>query len=282
MSNIHGLSSFNNNSSDDDNNSDENNNRYVGGVSARGGGSGLAVEPNTNDNDILNRIRANAEEGQPSSSSPPSGSANTRRRMITMYRSGFTIDDGSFRRLDDPSNAEFLRDLARGVTPRELYEGSNEDGSARGVGNMEVGLVDKRNMEYEDDQNRGGAGGSAAAATATPAAFSGAGQSLGSSVTSSSEGVITPSSDTKTAPTADESKPQTTIQIRLLNGKRLIVKCNLDDTVQTLVLHIEASGSAGEDNYVLRGGYPPKVLTDLNKSIEESGLKGAQVIQKKA
>ena len=238
----------------------------------------MAVEPNTNDNDILNRIRANAEEAQPSSSSPPSGSANTRRRMITMYRSGFTIDDGSFRRLDDPSNADFLRDLARGVTPRELYEGSNEDGSARGVGNMEVGLVDKRNIEYEDDQNRGaGAGGGGA----TPTAFSGAGQSLGSSVTSS-EGVITPSSDTKTAPTADESKPQTTIQIRLLNGKRLIVKCNLDDTVQTLVLHIEASGSAGEDNYVLSGGYPPRVLTDLNKSIEESGLKGAQVIQKKA
>merc|ERR1719223_1737446 len=137
-------------------------------------------------------------------------------------------------------------------------------------------------MEYEDDQNRGGSGGgSAAAATSTPPAFSGAGQSLGSSVTLS-EGVITPSSDAETAPKADESKPQTTIQIRLLNGKRLIVKCNLDDTVQTLVLHIEASGSAGEYKYVLSSGYPPQVLTDLNKSIEESGLKGAQVIQKKA
>ncbi len=241
--------------------------------------------------------------------------------MITMYRSGFTIDNGPFRRLDDPSNADFLRDLARGITPRELFEdgtgtgtGTTEgsgsgSGSPSPNGDMEVGLVDKRHMEYEDDKNRtgGGAGGSSSSATTTTTAFSGVGQSLGASETSSPvDGIINVAgagADTATGadadadakpPAVDESKPTTTIQIRLLTGKRLIVKCNLDDPVRTLVLHINAAmagaaaavgaaaASGAGESYVLSSGYPPRVLSDLDKTIEECGLKGAQVVQKKA
>lgn len=237
------------------------------------------MEPNTTDNDssddILGTIRSNAEVAQP----PSSTTSNTTRRMITMYRSGFTIDDGPYRRLDDPSNAEFLRDLARGVTPRELFADS-DDGGSNGNRDMEVGLVDKRQMEYEDDVSRG----SGTASASTPAAFSGVGQSLGSSTPT--EGVIERSSSDSNQqqvtlpPTPDESKPITTIQIRLHSGKRLIVKCNLDDTIQTLVLHIEAAG-VGDESYVLSSGYPPRVLNDFTKTIEECGLKNAQVVQKR-
>lgn len=273
MSNIHGLSSLRDNASKDDD--QDENNRYVGGVSSLGGGSGLAVEPNTANNgganDILGAIRSNAEVAQP----PSSPSSGTTRRMITMYRSGFTIDDGPYRRLDDPSNAEFLRDLARGVTPRELFSDRDDDSSANR--DMEVGLVDKRQMEYEDDGARG-------SGTASAAAFSGVGQSLGSSTPS--EGVIERNSGDRNEqvglpPTPDESKPITTVQIRLHTGKRLIVKCNFNDTIQTLVLHIEAAG-VGDESYVLSSGYPPQVLNDLTKTIEECGLKNAQVVQKKA
>ena len=256
--------------------------------------SGLAVEPNNNNSsdndDILGTIRSNAEEAQPSS--PSSGDAT--RRMITMYRSGFTIDDGPFRRLDDPNNGAFLRDLARGITPSELFE---DDGTG-GNRDMEVGLVDKRHMEYEEDEHRSASSSATARRTSstTTAAFSGVGQSLGSSTststgmadTSAAGGIVTPNMDGNASdrlpPKLDDSKPTTTIQIRLLNGKKLKVKCNTDDTVQTLVLHIEAAGGGGSggDSYVLSSGYPPRVLGDLNKSIEECGLKGAQVVQKKA
>ena len=47
MPNIHGLHDNAKNDNDDD--SDDNNDRYVGGVDARGGGSGLAVVPNQGD-----------------------------------------------------------------------------------------------------------------------------------------------------------------------------------------------------------------------------------------
>jgi len=38
------------------------------------------------------------------------------------YRDGFQVDDGPYRRLNDPANADFLRSLAMGRTPRELME----------------------------------------------------------------------------------------------------------------------------------------------------------------
>ena len=40
-----------------------------------------------------------------------------------MYKSGFQVDDGPYRRLDDPENAEFLRAMAAGIIPQELRGG---------------------------------------------------------------------------------------------------------------------------------------------------------------
>eukprot|EP00553_Chaetoceros_curvisetus_P000156 CAMPEP_0204626372 /NCGR_PEP_ID=MMETSP0717-20131115/12081_1 /ASSEMBLY_ACC=CAM_ASM_000666 /TAXON_ID=230516 /ORGANISM="Chaetoceros curvisetus" /LENGTH=237 /DNA_ID=CAMNT_0051642307 /DNA_START=112 /DNA_END=826 /DNA_ORIENTATION=- len=231
--------------------------------------SGLAVEPNTADPDsLLSSIRANAEAADASSSSggaPP-------RRTITMYRSSFTVDNGPERRLDDPSNAEFLKDLARGIVPREL-QGEAEGGEAT------VGLVDKRKMEYCDD--RDGAGRNQ---TSEPSfsSFTGEGQSLGGGVTAAAGGVITPSSDTEAPPEVDESSPKTMIQVRLLNGKRLRITINKNAKLTVLVQHINASGDAGEENYVLSAGFPPKILEDLEMTVEATGLAGSQVIQKKA
>lgn len=269
MSNVHGLFSNRNDDSDD---SDNENRRYVGGVSSRGGGSGLAVEPNFAEGEsassarenILSSIRANAEQASEEDAAEPP------QRTITLYRSSFMIDNGPERRLDDPSNADFLKDLAKGIVPKELKEGVQEGTT--------VGLVDKRHMEYADDIVNGGEGDGAAAAVRS---FTGEGQSLGgSSATANSDGVIKP--EEATAPEVDASKPTTLIQIRLLSGKRLRVKVNKCAAVLVLVQHINASGDAGSDDYVLTAGFPPKILEDLSLSVEECGLAGSQVIQKKA
>lgn len=209
---------------------------------------------------ILSSIRANASEATSDEIAQPP------RRTITLYRSSFTVDDGPERRLDDPNNADFLKDLARGVVPKELQEN----------GDVSVGLADKRHMEYADDV-RGGQGGAAAVAARS---FTGEGQSLGSSSVVNSGGVISPTEATE--PVVDESMPTTVIQVRLLCGKRLRVKINKSSTILVLVEHINASGDAGNEDYVLSAGFPPKILDDLNKTIVECGLAGSQVIQKKA
>ena len=59
-----------------------------------------------------------------------------------------------------------------------------------------------------------------------------------------------------------------------------MVKINLDSPVLELGQHI--GSQAGGESYVLTSGYPPAVIEDLSVSVEEAGLKGAQVVLKKA
>ena len=59
-------------------------------------------------------------------------------RIITMYKNGFTVDDGPLRSMTDPANKEFLSDISNGNVPRELER------EARGKGELKVDLVDKR------------------------------------------------------------------------------------------------------------------------------------------
>lgn len=42
---------------------------------------------------------------------------NSVRRVITMYRNGFTVDDGPLRDLASPESREFIASLERGEAP---------------------------------------------------------------------------------------------------------------------------------------------------------------------
>lgn len=178
------------------------------------------------------------------------GSEERPRRTITMYRDGFVVDDGPYRRLDDPNNADFLRSLAMGRTPKELMEEGE---------NVTVGLIDKRTDDYVEKFS----------------SFSGEGNSLGTA-TISEDGLIDPSS-LPSPGTIDESQPTTSIQVRLLNGQRRVIKINTSASVLDLAAHI-----GGEASFRLVSGFPPKPITDLGQSIESAGLKGSQVMQKAA
>ena len=221
--------------------------------------SGLAVEPTPDSNpDILATIRSQAETG---------GTDETTVR-VTLYRMGFQVDDGPHRRLDDPANADFLRSLSQGRTPQELMQGGNVD--------IAVQLVDRRQVSYEEymaSEGRGGAG--------ATTSFTGEGQSLGGTTEAVvAGGVISPSNRTD-PPEVDGSKPSTTLLVRLLNGKRLKVKVNSESPVSVVAQHVNASGDAGSEEYVLSSGFPPRVIEDLTISVKEAGLEGAQVMQKK-
>jgi UBX domain-containing protein 1 len=198
--------------------------------------SGLAVEPNDRD-----AVFGMAEPGSASEEKP--------RRTITMYRDGFQVDDGPYRRLDDPANAEFLRSLAMGRTPKELL----------GDGDVTVGLIDKRKEEFVE----------------TFSSFSGEGNSLGTSASASPDGLIDPSSLPDTPPPVDDAQPTTSIQVRLVNGQRRVIRINTASTAADLAAHI-----GGDTPFRLISGFPPKPLTDLSQTIEAAGLKGAQVMQK--
>jgi UBX domain-containing protein 1 len=174
--------------------------------------------------------------------------------------------------LDDPANAEFLRDLARGQTPRELLTeassgpGASSGGPAGAGGSVVVGLIDKRKEEYvEEFRSFMGEGNSMQpAATAAPVA-----------------GIFDPATLPETPPAAPAagSSDATSIQIRLLSGARQVVRISLSSTVADLAAHVRSPSDTSR--FQLIAGFPPKPLQDPTATILDAGLKGAQVTMKK-
>ncbi|KAG7359455.1 SEP domain containing protein [Nitzschia inconspicua] len=270
MSNIRGLFDGKKDADSDDD-SKGSNNRFVGGISSQGGGSGLAVQPNFDEEggggpsgrSTQDSIFNLAEDAASAGGENGDGSVEAVRRTITMYRDGFVVDDGPYRRLDDPANATFLRHLAMGKTPPELVEDAGSSG-------ITVGLIDKRSEEYVE----------------TFRSFSGAGNTLGgagtasASATGSTVGVFDPATLPETPP-VNESQPTTTIAVRLPNGQRKVVKVNLSMTVLEVATHIRPM-MPDPTPFRLVAGFPPKPLEDSTATVEAAGLKGAQIQVKNA
>ncbi|GMH60493.1 hypothetical protein TrRE_jg12351, partial [Triparma retinervis] len=66
--------------------------------------------------------------------------------VITMWKSGFQVNNGPYRALNDPDNAVFLRTLASGRVPAELAPPSSPGSPSTGP--VDVKLEDKRDQEY--------------------------------------------------------------------------------------------------------------------------------------
>ena len=61
---------------------------------------------------------------------------------ITIYRNGFTVDDGPLRDSEEEQNKKFLSDISKGFIPAEFVE----EVQAKGTQNVSIGLSDKREV----------------------------------------------------------------------------------------------------------------------------------------
>lgn len=79
------------------------------------GGSGVNVigPPTSSDPNLFSQIQRNATQ----SGALHEGSGEPSSRRITIYRNGFTVDDGPLRDPHAPDNVQFIRDLGNGVVP---------------------------------------------------------------------------------------------------------------------------------------------------------------------
>ena len=229
----------------------------------------MAVEPNNNDDDNNNAAGARDSVFSQAETVGPgggggSGGGDEVRRTITMYRDGFMVDDGPYRRLDDPANAEFLRSLATGMTPRELLS----------EGDVTVGLVDKRNEDYVGEFR-------SFSGTGTSLGGRGGGSGGGDGTTTDDDTAMDVASLPPTPPPVDTSQPTTSIQVRLINGKRKVVKVNVSDTVRNMAAHLRSEllleGNGTTTRFRLLAGFPPAPITDFDQTVEAAGLKGASV-----
>ena len=76
----------------------------------------------------------------------------------------------------------------------------------------------------------------------------------------------------------DKNKPIYNIRIRLFNGQ--IIQCNFNSnqTVRDIKNFIQKK--SGSLNFSIMEGFPPKALTQLNKTIEELNLKDCLLTQR--
>ncbi|CAM9311870.1 unnamed protein product [Chrysoparadoxa australica] len=257
--NIQTLDSMKNGDKDgDEEKKDRGGNEYYAGGAGRDGGSGLSViGPGNDDKDSSPKDTADDIFNRATSGEAAEGTSRL-QVTITMYREGFTVDDGPYRRLDDPANKPFLQDLGKGIVPRELHHKMKDGGGA-----CTVNLQDRRQEDY-----------------VPPAytAFSGSGQTMGAASNGGGQ-VVSGAAGAGEMPTVDDSQPTTSLQIRLHNGRRLPARLNLSHTIRHIQALINAEG-AGDQPYVLMTGFPPAQLKDFDMTLEAAGLKGAAITQK--
>jgi len=186
---------------------------------------------------------------------------------VKFWKNGFSIDDGPLRDFNDPTNKEFLDSISRGEVPAELR------GQARNA-EVHVNMEDHREEDFVKPKQ-------------TLKAFSGAGQMLGSpspNIVSSVPQTTAPAADAvSSGPISsfkvDESKPVTTIQIRLADGTRLVSKFNHDSTVGD-IRNVVRNARPNTGTFNLMTTFPNKVLIEDDVSLTDAKLLNAVIVQR--
>ena len=120
---------------------------YTGGKS-----SVIAVE-NPEDDDWLKKMKKHDDKEK---------YGKTKNKIkLTVYKNGFIIDDGEFRKKDEPQNKKFMEEVEKGYIPNELVK--------KGITDLGIEMDDQRDKDYEPPKEEKKFN-----------AFTGAGQSLSS------------------------------------------------------------------------------------------------------
>jgi len=191
-----------------------------------------------------------------------------RHFVLKMWKEGFSLDDGDLRAYNDPAHREFLASVMRGTIPPELVK------EAKG-GEVHVDMEDHREEEFVKPK-----------ASARP--FQGSGNVLGSIAPAVAAPTASPTLDPAQAEKGaqakaglDAAKPVASIQVRLADGSRLIVKLNHTHTVADLRMYINTARPQYEAvQYSLLTTFPNKELTEDTATISGAGLVGAAVLQR--
>ncbi|KAF5346202.1 hypothetical protein D9756_011130 [Leucocoprinus leucothites] len=209
-------------------------------------------------------------------------------RTITLWQDGFQIEDGDLMRFDDPNNAQIIADLNAGTAPLHLL-------NVRPGQPVELRINPRQQEPYSPPQGvrafRGsghrlgapvpepvaGSSSSAMPGSFPPAATAAAAPS--SSPPSHSQGADRPNMTTRFE--VDQSKPTTSIQVRLADGTRIVCRMNLSHTVGDIRNFINASRPENVFRpYTIGTTFPNRILDDDTATIESAGLGNSVVVQR--
>jgi len=218
------------------------------------------------------KLGSTSDDSKPVNTMPSTSSQE--KNVVTvlkLWKNGFCVDDGPVRAYDDSESQEFLASIHKGEIPRELvqkYKGKE----------VHLNMEDHRNEDFVPSKPR-----------LEP--FTGEGHRLGSPVGDLLTQVVNQgidSSDPKkceeeaqTSLNVDQTKPMTSIQIRLSDGSRLVVKLNLSHTIADIRLFIcNARPVYYSTPFVLMTTFPNKELSDETLTIKDANLANASIVQR--
>ena len=211
---------------------------------AGGKSSGLAVM-NPEDDDWLNKMKKfdNKEKYD-----------KTKTKLkLKLYKNGFILDDGEFRDIKEPVNKKFMEEVEKGYIPKELEK--------EGYNDLGIEMEDNRDTNYEPPKEE-----------KKFQAFTGLGKSISSVNT---QGLHI---NKNICSNVDRTKPTCKVNIRLFNGEVVNEDFNLNQTLQDVINFVKKK--SGSNNFALLDGFPPRPLTDYNKTIQELHLEGSLLTQR--
>ena len=299
---------------DDDDDSDEDNEYYAGGEKSgqvvKGADRGRDQRGHGGVEGVFDRARrAGADvvdhselEGEPGGTSfrsftgrgqtlsgistqagPAAGGSGQRQQLddddpnkplkvtVAFYENGvFTVDDGEPRQIDAPENRAFMMAIMTGQCPDELLP---EDPNQA----IDVDMV-RKTHDYEPPKYRAFKGAGHKLTSDEPKGEADAGAAAEAAATDAAAGSGSGSGSGWAGP--DESKPTTSVQIRLADGSRLVAKFNLDQNVGDIRQFIRVCKPELGNGFSLATTFPTRALTDVGETIEAAGLAGAVVVQK--
>ena len=172
---------------------------------------------------------------------------------LSLYKNGFILDGGEFRNKSDPANKKFMEDVERGYIPDELVK--------KGITDLGIEMDDHRDENYEPPKEE-----------KKFQAFTGLGKSISSVNT---QGLHI---DKNVSSNVDRSKPTCKVNIRLFNGEVVNEDFNFNQTLRDVFNFVKRK--SGSNNFSLLDGFPPRPLTDYNKTIKELNLQGSLSTQR--
>ncbi|KAF7792011.1 hypothetical protein EIP86_003038 [Pleurotus ostreatoroseus] len=211
-------------------------------------------------------------------------------RHLTFWRNGFTIEDGDLMRYDDPANAEILNIINSGRAPPALL-GVRVDQAVelRVNRRTDQDYVPPRYKAFSGQGHRLGSPVPGEPSTAPPSAampgtFPTSGTLLAASASAASTSAGSGGADRQSMTTrfeVDQSKPTTSVQIRLADGTRLVCRMNLTHTVGDIRSFINASRPQNAARtYNIMTTFPNRILEDETQTVEQAGLVNSVVVQR--
>ncbi|KAL7421465.1 protein phosphatase regulator [Cryptotrichosporon argae] len=205
-------------------------------------------------------------------------------RHVTFWRDGFSIEGGELFRYDAPGTSEMLAAIQAGRAPLALFNVAYNQP-------LQLVVAERRSEDYKPPLKgpaKPFSGGGNRLGSPAPAVTGNSGRNSPSMPGSLSSSAVqaAPAAASSSAPASspsafavNESKPATSIQVRLGDGTRLVARVNLTHTVADLRGFVAA---ARPDNrpFILQTTFPSRELSDDAETVEAAKLQNAVVVQR--